>query len=52
MNPQQKYWYVAVTYRKERIIKRELDKCKCETFCRCVGYSKKSTERKNGCGSW
>ncbi len=32
MNPQQKYWYVAVTYRKERIIKRELDKMQVRNF--------------------
>lgn len=32
MTSPHKYWYVAVTYRKERVIKHELDKIKVESF--------------------
>ena len=43
MSSSTKHWYVAVTYRKERLIKRELDKIKVENF---IPFRKVVKERK------
>ncbi|MGI6293907.1 MAG: transcription termination/antitermination NusG family protein [Bacteroidales bacterium] len=43
MSSSTNHWYVAVTYRKERLIKRELDKIKVENF---IPFRKVVKERK------